>query len=516
MLAYWAEQTPNADALIVPGARRQAITYAELWQCAQDLAGSLRDLGFGRQDRVVLLVPEGSMLAMALLGTMSAAIALPLNSSLSSSELGNALRGFHPAGAIVVPGIESAVRQSLAVIGATILELHAESGVKSLTLEGGTVRPQRRWETPQPEDIAVVSQTSGTTGKPKRVPRSHGHISEGGRSHRDRFGLGPHDRALAVAPLTLALGRTALLHGIAAGSALIVPPSFDPPALWAAIEQERPTWMHASAGFLELLVRFLRDNAPLRAPSSFRFVRVTAAPISPAVCDELAERLGAAILPSYSSSEAGAIATALPPPAWHKPGSTGRPIQEIRIVDEHARDVAQGGEGEIWIRRPRGFAGYLDDPETNAAVLMPGEWFRTGDVGYLDGDGFPFLTGRVSELINRGGDKISPVEVDAVLLAHPAVRAGALISVPDQRLGEDIVAAVVLADGHALAPRELRRWLLDRLAPHKVPRRIWFLDLDALPLTASGKVQRGVLSERFVGMHDAQAQPQEVTGTAHG
>jgi oxalate---CoA ligase len=196
----------------------------------------------------------------------------------------------------------------------------------------------------------------------------------------------------------------------------------------------------------------------------------------------------------------------LPPPAWHKPGSTGRPIQEIRIVDEHARDVAQGGEGEIWIRRPRGFAGYLDDPETNAAVLMPGEWFRTGDVGYLDGDGFLFLTRRVSELINRGGDKISPVEVDAVLLAHPAVRAGALFSVPDPRLGEDIVAAVVLADGHELSARELRRWLLDQLAPHKVPRRIWFLDLDELPLTASGKVQRGVLSERFVGMHDAHAQ----------
>jgi acyl-CoA synthetase (AMP-forming)/AMP-acid ligase II len=170
-------------------------------------------------------------------------------------------------------------------------------------------------------------------------------------------------------------------------------------------------------------------------------------------------------------------------------------VQEIRIVDARGDAVGPGEDGEIWVCNPKSFAGYLDDPELTATVLTPDGWFRTGDLGYLDEDGFLFLTGRVNELINRGGEKIAPREVDEVLAAHSAVRAAATFAVPDARLGEDIAAAVVLERVGAATPRELREWMLERLAPQKVPRRIWFV--DELPRTASGKVQRGVLSERF-------------------
>jgi acyl-CoA synthetase (AMP-forming)/AMP-acid ligase II len=501
-IAFWAKQTPHAPALILPGPPRRTITFLSLWTEAQGLAAALRGLGFERHHRVVLLVPEVASLAVALLGTMSAVIALPLNASLSVSALDAALQGFHADGVIVVPEFAPGLRQAIGAHGASMIELRGRAGFGALSLVG-TTATDCNWDLPRRDDIAVVMQTSGTTGNPKRIPRGHGYLVERGRVQGDRLGLTNHDRAVAVAPLTLSLGMTTLFHCIVAGAALVVTDTFALREVWSAVAQERPTWMYASAGFLELLARFLRQNASLRAPSSFRFVRVSAAPISPAVCEELAQRLGAPILPSYSSSEAGAIAMALPPPAPYKPGSTGQPLQEIKIVDEHAIDVPRGAEGEIWVRRPIGFSGYLDDSELSASVLTAGGWFRTGDIGYLDGDGFLFLTGRISELINRGGDKISPAEVDAVLLAHPAVQAGAVFSVPDEPLGEDVVAAVVLADGQALLPRELRRWLLDRLAPHKVPRRVWFLNLDELPLTASGKVQRQVLRERFGELHAA-------------
>jgi acyl-CoA synthetase (AMP-forming)/AMP-acid ligase II len=238
-------------------------------------------------------------------------------------------------------------------------------------------------------------------------------------------------------------------------------------------------------------------------PTSLRFVRVTAAAISPEIREELAMRLGAPVLVSYSSSEIGAVATALPPPARSKPGSVGQPIQRIRIVTGDGSDVHPGAEGEIWVRTMKVFSGYLDDPELNAAAFTPDGWFRTGDVGRLDADGFLYLTGRVNELINRGGAKVSPREVDEALLAHPAVSAAGTFAVPDARLGQDIVAAVVFEPGQIAAARELRAWMLDRLSPHKVPRRIWVV--DDLPRTPTGKVQRGVLADRFL----REARPQD-------
>jgi acyl-CoA synthetase (AMP-forming)/AMP-acid ligase II len=490
-LDFWAERTPDAPALIVPG--EPAIPYAELHRGAMALAERLGRAGIGREDRVVLLVPEGPLLAVSLLGTMSAAIAVPLAAALTAAELTGALEGLHAVGAVVTPALSLDARRVLERHGLAMVGLEPAAPPGGQT-GNGLSHPARPIAMPDPGDIAVISQSSGTTGRPKRVPRVHGRLVASGRRHRDRFGLERRDRALAVAPMTVSMGRTALLHGIAAGASLIFPVTTDLGDYWDAIERERPTWMHASAGFLELLLRWLRANPGRPAPSSLRFVRVTAAPIAPESCDELARRLGAPVLPGYSTSETGIIATAMPPPAPYKPGSTGRPAQEIRMVNDGV-DMAPGAEGEIWVRGPSVVSGYLDDPELNATAFTADGWLRTGDVGYLDEDGFLFLTGRLKELINRGGAKVAPTEVDAVLLAHPGVNEAASFAAPDERLGEDIVAAVIAVEGATLSPRELRTWMLDRLAAHKVPRRIWFV--DDLPRTESGKVQRGELARRW-------------------
>ncbi|MGH2617109.1 MAG: AMP-binding protein [Thermomicrobiales bacterium] len=491
-LAYWASQTPDAPALIVPGGR--AVAYATLWDNSRALGDVIRGAGIRSQDRVVLLLPDGPALVAALLGTMSAATAVPLSSALTARELDAALDGLRATAALVTPAVSPALRECCAQRGVAVLELNADIASQNLTIADEVVRRAGPATWPRSQDIAVVRQTSGTTGKPKRVPRTHGELIAFGTRHRDQFHLRQGDRAPSVAPLTLTLGQTVLLHGIVAGGALICPPMPDITLarLWEAIEAERPTWMSVSAGFLELLARALRGRPDRPEASALRFVEVTSAPISPETCDVLDRQLGAPILPRYSSSEAGGVAITLPPPAPHRPGSVGRPMQEVRIVDADGNDVAPGGEGEIWVRGPNVFAGYLDDPTANATAFAPGGWFRTGDVGVLDEDGFLFLTGRIHELINRGGSKIAPCEVDAVLLAHRAVRAAATFPVRDARLGEDIVAAVVLESGSAILPRALRRWMLDRLQPDKVPRRIWFV--DALPLTPTGKVQRGELT----------------------
>jgi acyl-CoA synthetase (AMP-forming)/AMP-acid ligase II len=426
---------------------------------------------------------------------MSAATAAAVSASLTATEIAAILPGLGPSAAIASPDLPVAIAETLSRHGVPIFDLKLDGDAHDdVLLHRGHVTPGRG-EPPEPQDVATLNQTSGTTGRPKWSPRPQSSVVQGGREHRDRFGLTCRDRSLLVAPLTQSLGRTAMTHTMVTGGALVFPTGSDLESVWRAIADEQPTWMHTAAGFLELLAAFLAERPELPPPSSLRFARVTAAAISPQVCEELATRLRAPILPSYSMSETGIIASALPPPARHKPGSTGRPIQEVRLVDTEGRDIDQGLRGEIWVRGPRIITAYVDDPVANATTFMPGGWFRTGDVGYLDEDGFLFITGRVKELINRGGAKIAPGEIDAVLLAHPAVRAAAAFAVPDERLGEDVVAAIVLEPGHSVPPRVLRRWMLDHLAPHKVPRRLWFA--PDLPRTASGKVRRDELARQW-------------------
>ena len=444
-LAFWAEHTPNAPALIVPDG--PTISYDTLWRSVTDMVHSLRHHGVRRHDRVVLLVAEGPLLATTLLGAMSAAVATPLSSTLTISELRIALRGLGAVAAIVLAPVAPGTMECLVHNQLSVFELDMNGTVQAQEFDAGSIRRAERASPPRPEDIAVILQTSGTTGTPKWVPRTHGVLLTDGRRHRDRFGVDRSDRALSVAPMTWSLGQTTLIHAIAAGASLICPPSSDLARLWEITRSERPTWMFPSAGFATLLTQFLREHAPCSDASSLRFVRVTSGPLALEVHDDLAKQLGAPIFISYSSSEAGGIAMALPPPAVHKPGSAGQPVQDVRIVDAAGASLDAGTVGEIVVRGPQVFAGYLDDSAANAGSFFPGGWLRTGDLGYLDADGFLFVKGRVNELINRGGEKIAPLEVDRVLLAHPAVSAAATFAIPDELLGEDIAAAVVLVEG---------------------------------------------------------------------
>jgi acyl-CoA synthetase (AMP-forming)/AMP-acid ligase II len=491
-LAFWAEEMPDAPALIPSD--RPPVSYAELWRSARGFAESLRGLGLGRADRIALVLPEGPALAVALLGAASVAAAAPLGADLAPGELTVALRGLRPAAvlSLMAPdGLADCCRE----LGISLFALCAGADAPALHVEGQPMRDRGPMAWPAAGDAAIVRQTSGTTGRPKWVVRTHGDLVGFGRDQHRIFANGPGDRVPAIAPLSTTLGQTVLVHAVVCGAAVVFPRSPAVSDVWDAIVGERATWLSVAAGFLELLAHDLERRPGGADPSSLRFIQVTAAPISPAVCAFLAARLEAPVLPRYSSTEAGGVALTAPPPARGKPGSAGRPIQEVRIVETGGEPAGPNVVGEIWVRGQRVVPGYLDDPEATAAAFLPGGWYRTGDAGYLDEEGFLFVTGRVDELINRGGSKIAPAEVDQALLAHPSVRDAAAFAVPHARLGEDVVAAVVPRDGCDLTPRELRRWLLDRLSPHKAPRRIWYL--DDLPRTATGKVRRGELTRRW-------------------
>lgn len=310
-LDFWARQTPNAPALIIPG--QSAVTYAALWSGVREVADALICSGVGRHDRVVLLLPEGPALAVALLGTMSAAIAVPLPASLTAAELRAALHNLHAAVALVSPTIAAASRDCLERSGIPVLELDEDNGSLAVPSWGPAPRSaELSW--PHPDDLALVCQTSGTTGRPKRVPRTHGSLVGLGTMHRNQFGIRPEDRVAFVAPLALSLGQTVLLQAVTTGSSLIFPPPGDLGRQWESIAAERPTWLSAAAGYLELLGRYLEGRPTRSELSSLRFVLVTSAATSATIRETVERELGAPVYTRYSSSEAGAIAAVLPPP----------------------------------------------------------------------------------------------------------------------------------------------------------------------------------------------------------
>ncbi len=490
-LAFWAERTPDAPALLAVDGR--LVTHADLQTAVAGVAGRLSKLGIGREERVALLLPGGAETAMTLLGIVQSAVAVPLNPAISAPELRRDLEALQPRLLVVESGSDGAAKAAASALGittVTLTELLSEAAQSALQFAEAAA---------QPDDIAIILHSSGTTGTPKRIPRPHRTLVAGARAAGLCTALSREDVALLPAGLHTNAGLVNLCAALLHGGSCVVMRQFDPAAYPDWLEAYRPTWTVSNATELNLILQAadaVRREQIAGPKSRLRIIRAGAQPMTPGTSEEAEARLGALIFDGFGMSEASYITGGGPDPLQRRPGSCGPPLLgEIRILDEQGEDLPAREAGEVVIRGATLFPGYLDDPAANAAAFLPGGWFRTGDLGALNEDGHLYLRGRLNELINRGGEKIAPLEVDDVLLLHPAVTDAATFAVPDPRLGEDIVAAVVLAPGKTASPRELRAWMLDRLSPFKTPRRIWFV--DALPRTGTGKVQRGVLTARF-------------------
>ncbi|MGH2617769.1 MAG: AMP-binding protein, partial [Thermomicrobiales bacterium] len=430
------------------------------------------------------------------LGTTAAAIAVPFNPTAAAPELG---RDIERVGArLVVMGGAPAdksrgVADSLGLATVAVGELVALSPHPNSS-------PIAMGEGLLADSIAAILHTSGTTGLPKRVPRPHRTFVAGARATRKCSDLTTEDVLLLTTGLHSNAGFVNLCAALCNGGTCVAAPGFDPAAYPAWLDEHRPTWTITNATELNLILAeaaLAGRESIAGAGSRLRLVRAGAQPMTPGTAERAESSLGAFIFDGFGMTEASCVTGSGPGPLDRRAGSCGPPLNsEIRIIDEEGRSLPTGAAGEVVIRGETLFPGYLDDPEANAAVFLPGDWFRTGDIGYLDDDGYLYVNGRLNELINRGGEKIAPVEVDRALQSHPAVAEAATFAVPDPRYGEDIVAAIVVKEGMTVRARELRGWLLDRLAPFKVPQRVWMV--ENLPRTPSGKVQRRVLAERFL------------------
>jgi oxalate---CoA ligase len=380
--------------------------------------------------------------------------------------------------------------------GTLLIEAALDDG-GVLRLESAAARQSGRSAgAPGEDDVALVLHTSGTTSRPKRVPLKHRNLAASVQHIAATYALTPEDVSLCVMPLFHVHGLVASTLGtLATGGTVVVPAKFNPLSFWRIARDQGATWYSAVPTIHQLLLARVETGAAKPAGAEkLRFIRSCSASLPPQVMQDLEAAFGAPVLEAYGMTEAAHQMASNPlPPRARKAGSVGPGTDvQISIRDTNGDTVAPGVAGEVCIKGPNVITGYENNPEANASAFF-GEWFRTGDQGYLDENGYLTLVGRLKEMINRGGEKISPREIDEVLLTHPAVAEAVCFGVSHKTWGEEVAAAVVLRD--SVTESDLLAYCKERLAEFKRPKQIHIT--ETIPRTATGKIQRRIVAQAF-------------------
>ena len=472
------------------------VDYAGLDEEVERIAGQLAAAGASSGTTVSIILPNGLEFIVAFLAVARCgAVAAPLNPAYTSDEFKFYMED---AGArlAVLPAGDHPGREAAAHLGVPCVDVLREGARLSLTRNGRTLTASADPVPPSPGDPALFLHTSGTTSRPKGVPLTHANLMSSLANISATYDLTPDDKSLIVMPLFHVHGLLgATLSTLYSGGTVVVPTRFSASSFWVDQAASGATWYSAVPTIHQILLQRADDDGAPRG--AFRFIRSCSSALAPAVFAHLEDRFEAPVLEAYGMTEASHQMSSNPlPPGRREPGTVGPGTGvEISIMDmELPGDLLGADErGEVVIRGPNVMHGYRNNPDANADAFANG-WFRTGDQGMLDTTGYLTLTGRIKELINRGGEKISPLEVDAVLLQHPSVAEAVCFAVPDQKYGECVQAAVVL---DAECPSEdIINYCRDSLADFKVPDRIYVA--DSLPRTATGKVQRRHVAAAFV------------------
>ena len=493
LVATRARESPESVALSAP--RRPDATYADIAKHTQRVAGLIGAGGLGRTSRVAVVVENGPEAASAFLGIASAAVCAPLNPSYRAAEFEFYLRDLRAEAVVVGASLETAARDVARALGLRVVELVVDASLPAGTFDlVGLEDAARAPEPPSAEDVALVLHTSGTTARPKIVPLTHRELSASAGNVVQALGLDPADRCLNVMPLFHIHGLVAaLLASIRAGGSVACTPGFHQVHVFEWLRALRPTWMTAVPTMYQAALERARREPGLVRDHELRFVRSSSASLPVAVLEGLESTFGIPVVEAYGMTEAAHQIASNPVGGVRKPGSVGPPAgPDVTILDGDGNEIERGNVGEVAIRGETVFTGYEANPEADS-MAFAGGWFRTGDLGRLDEDGYLFLTGRSKEIINRGGEKVSPLEVDDVLLRHPAVAQVATFGVPDPLLGEEVAAAVVLRDGHDVDGRSLQDFAAQTVAPFKVPRHV--IIVSEIPMGATGKLQRAMLAD---------------------
>ncbi len=505
LLANANRVSPNSVAIAAPD--RQPLSYRRLFIQTVQIVAGLRALGIRRDDRVAIALPNGPEAAVSFLAIAAGAICAPLNPGYRASEYEFYLKDLHAKALIVQSGVAQPAADVARSLNIPIIELlpslEAEAGV--FTLKGVEPRietadeslAQKPVDFADPTDTALILHTSGTTSRPKMVPLSHVNICTSAQNVKAVLTLSECDRCLNVMPLFHIHGLIgALLSSISAGASVVCTPGFYAPEFLDWLVAHSPTWYSAVPTMHQQILSHALNRIDLVKQLSIRLIRSSSAPLPPQIMSELEQVFSVPVVEAYGMTEAAhQIASNLLPPIVRKPGSVGIAAgPAVQIMSEQDELLPTGEVGEVVIRGENVTQGYDHNLEANESAFADG-WFRTGDLGFLDDDGYLFLKGRIKEIINRGGEKISPREVDEVLLAHPAIAQVVTFAAPHTLLGEDVAAAVVLADGATVSEQALKVFAAEKLADFKVPRTVLFL--DEIPKGPTGKRQRIGLAEKL-------------------
>jgi acyl-CoA synthetase (AMP-forming)/AMP-acid ligase II/thioesterase domain-containing protein len=493
MVGAQAARLGDSPAVLAPG--RDPVSFARLREHIHKTRLRLWELGVGRDDIVVNVLPNGSDAAVASLCVSSCATAAPLNPDLLQAEYERLFEELGPKIVLAQPGQAQPARDAAEARRIPVIDVVAEAEAGVFTLQGEAPKRNsaRTGQLADSADIAYIITTSGSTARPKLVPLRHRVLCNSLAAVGSAIGLTPADRCLSFSPQFHLLGfSSGLLVPLGNGHSTVCTHGFHVDDFFQWLDEFQPTWFPAVPAILrEILEHSSRHEAVLKR-SSLRFLRTGGSPLPGPVAEKIEAVFGAPLLQVYGLSEAPCIALDHFP-GERRRGSCGQPSRnDVLLVDGDGRPVSPGETGEVVVRGPVLIDGYFRNPELTRAAFRDG-WFHTGDIGYFDADQYLFLTGRASEFINRGGEKVSPVEVDQMLMTHPDVAEAVTFSVPHDKLGEDVGAAVVLRHGASLTVAQLQRFTAARLAAHKLPRHIFFL--DKMPLGPTGKVQRSKLWE---------------------
>jgi acyl-CoA synthetase (AMP-forming)/AMP-acid ligase II len=491
LLDLFASAPADQAAIILPE-QNIRISYGQLRMQVETVAEALAACGIRRGDRVGMALPNGLPAIVSFLAAAMAGTAAPLNPAYKEDEFLFYLDDTNARVLLLPPDGADEARRA-AGDRVRVIDV-AMSDTGEVSLSGATER--RAIDPPSVDDVALVLHTSGSTGRPKRVPLAHRNLSISARNVARSYDLTPDDVSLCVMPLFHVHGLVAsTLATLATGGTVVVPAKFNPLSFWRVAHDHGVTWYSAVPTLHQLLLARAASTPGKRVGTErLRFIRSCSASLAPQVMHDLEAAFGAPVLEAYGMTEAAHQMASNPlPPGARKPGSVGRGTAvTISIMDANGRHMDTGEHGEVVIQGPNVIEGYENNPDANAASFTNG-WFRTGDQGYLDADGYLTLVGRIKELINRGGEKISPREVDEVLLAHPAIAEAVCFGVPHPTWGEEVAAAVVLRE--KATEGDLLSYCRERLADYKRPKQIHIT--DTIPRTATGKIQRRLVAQAY-------------------
>ncbi|PTX54237.1 acyl-CoA synthetase (AMP-forming)/AMP-acid ligase II [Litoreibacter ponti] len=490
-----------ADANAIGAPDRPWMNYGALRDLSQSVRVQLNTAGVGRGDRVAIVLPNGPEMASAFVTIAQTCTTAPLNPAYREDEYAFYLGDLQAKAIVLAEGYDGPAFLAARAAGLKILRLSANAsdpaGMFTLTFEADEGADT---SDPEPDDVALILHTSGTTSRPKIVPLLQSNVAASAANIAESLALTPEDRCLNVMPLFHIHGLIAAVSAtLKAGGQVWCAPGFDALKFFSWMSDAEPTWYTAVPTMHQAILSRASRNADTIAEVPLRFLRSSSASLPPPVFTKLVETFNAPVIEGYGMTEATHQMASNPlPPRAQKPGSVGVPAgPEVRIAHEVENRLIDG-TGEICISGPNVTPGYEGNPEANEKNFFEAEgkrWFRTGDQGSFDAEGYLSLTGRLKEIINRGGEKVSPLEVDAVLLDSPDVAQVVTFALPHPKLGEEVAAAVVLTEGSDATEATIRDFAKSRMADFKAPRKV--VILDEIPKGATGKMQRIGMAEKL-------------------